>query len=100
MELRPIFDVCAREMGYEGEGTTRVAWWHQEGTGTQLRATLEGIFGESRRSLRIERNIQKGPGVKIGGRRLGSWTLWDGDGILPGGRMTPCGGWRCLDGDR
>ena len=27
---RPIFDVCARETGYEGGGRLHVTWWRQK----------------------------------------------------------------------
>ena len=39
--LRPLFDICARETGYEGGGRRRKAWWRQEATEKHLRATLE-----------------------------------------------------------
>ena len=39
--LRPIFEVCAGENGYDGGGLRREAWWRQEASEKQLRATLE-----------------------------------------------------------
>ena len=30
--LRPLFEVCARETGYEGGGRRRKVWWRQEAT--------------------------------------------------------------------
>ena len=41
--LWKIFEVCARETGYEGAGQKRDTCWHQEAPDTQLRATLEEI---------------------------------------------------------
>ena len=41
--LRPIFDVCAGEKGYEGGGSRRDAWWRQEAAEMQLRETLTEI---------------------------------------------------------
>ena len=38
--LRPIFEVCAGEKGYEGVGLRRDAWRHQEAEEKQLMATL------------------------------------------------------------
>ena len=34
--LKPIFDVCAREMGYEGRGRLRVPWWSHDAAVTDL----------------------------------------------------------------
>ena len=39
--LRPIFEVCERETGYEGGGRRREAWWTQEEEETHSRETLE-----------------------------------------------------------
>ena len=39
--IHPLFEVCARETGYGGGGWRRKAWWSQEATEKQLRATLE-----------------------------------------------------------
>ena len=36
--LRPIFDVCENETGYEGEGKLREPWWRQEAEEKQLGA--------------------------------------------------------------
>ena len=30
VDLRPLFEVCAREKGYKGGGYSREDWWHQE----------------------------------------------------------------------
>ena len=36
VEMRPILEVCAREMGYEGGDHRRDVWWLQEAVDTQL----------------------------------------------------------------
>ena len=41
--LRPTFEVCAREMGYDGGGHRRNAWWRQDALDTQNRENLEEI---------------------------------------------------------
>ena len=35
--LRPTSEVCTRDMGYEGEGSKRDAWWRQEAAETYLK---------------------------------------------------------------
>ena len=40
---RPIFDVCAREMGYKGGRRLRVTRWRKKAAEDQLRVTLEAI---------------------------------------------------------
>ena len=47
--LRPLFDVCARETGYEGGGRRRKVCWRQEVTVKQLRATMEDSREAKRR---------------------------------------------------
>ena len=47
--LRPLFEICARETGYEGGERRRKVWWHQEATEKQLRATLEDSREAKRR---------------------------------------------------
>ena len=50
--LRPLFEVCARDTGYEGGGLRKEAWWLQEATEKQLRATLvESREAKGRRSI-------------------------------------------------
>ena len=41
---RPIFDVCARNTGFEGGGRLWVPWWRQNAAKEQLRVTLEAIL--------------------------------------------------------
>ena len=41
--LRPIFNVCAREMGYKGGGRLRVQCWRQAAVEKQLKVTVESI---------------------------------------------------------
>ena len=55
--LRPIFEVCTREKGYEEGGQRRDPWWKQEGPYNILRATLEEISWEAR-IQRIGRDTQ------------------------------------------
>ena len=43
LALRTIFDVYARETGYEGGGNIQVPWWRQAESEKQLRVTLEDI---------------------------------------------------------
>ena len=50
--LRPLFEVCAREKGYEGGGRRRKVCWRQEAMDKQLRATLE----DSREAKRKRRS--------------------------------------------
>ena len=45
---RPIFGVCARETGYEGEGRLRVAWWRQKAAEDHLRVMVEAILEAAR----------------------------------------------------
>ena len=42
--LRPRFNVCARETGYEGGGNLRVPWQRQEAAEKQLKFKLEEIL--------------------------------------------------------
>ena len=46
--LRPIFDVCARDTSYEGDGKLRVPCWRQAAAEKQLRPTLYDIFAATR----------------------------------------------------
>ena len=39
--IRPLFEVCAREIGYKGGGNRWEAWWCQEAKEKQLWSTLE-----------------------------------------------------------
>ena len=47
--LWTLFEVCARETGYEGGGRMRKVWWRQEATGKQLWATLKDSQKAKRR---------------------------------------------------
>ena len=38
--IRPLFEVCEREKGYERGGRRRKEWWRKKATEKQLRATL------------------------------------------------------------
>ena len=49
--LRPLFEVYARETGYEGGGRRTNMWRRQEVTKKQLQATLEELR-EAKRSRR------------------------------------------------
>ena len=49
MALRPIFEVCVRDMVYEGGGNRGDAWWDREAEETHIRATLEEILQEAMR---------------------------------------------------
>ena len=50
--LHPLFEVCARETGYEGGGRRRKAWWRQEAKEKQLCDTLADSR-EAKRRRRI-----------------------------------------------
>ena len=45
---RPIFDVCAREKGYEGGERLQVSWWIQKAAEEHLRVTVEAIVVATR----------------------------------------------------
>ena len=47
--LRPLFEVCTRETGYEGVGRRREAWWRQNATEKKLWATLASSQEAKRR---------------------------------------------------
>ena len=47
--LRTLFEVFARETGYEGGGRRRKVWWRQEATEKQPRATLADLREAKRR---------------------------------------------------
>ena len=55
--LRPIFKVCASDMGYEREGRRSDAWWLQEALETQLRVIMEEILWEFMKRQQGERNM-------------------------------------------
>ena len=44
VDLQPIFDISARETGYEGGGILWVTWCGQKAEGNQLRVSLEKIW--------------------------------------------------------
>ena len=46
--LRPIFDVCARETGYEEGWRLRVTWWRQAEAEKKLKVTVEEILSAAR----------------------------------------------------
>ena len=46
--LRPIFDVCARETGYEGGRRLQLPWRRQDIAENQLNITVEAIFSAAR----------------------------------------------------
>ena len=48
VSLRPIFEVCAKETGYEGGGKLHELWWRQEAEDQQLGATLKNISAAAR----------------------------------------------------
>ena len=57
--MRPIFDVCTGDKGYEGGGRSREAWWRQDVVEKKLLETLVGISPqEKRRRLQRERVTQ------------------------------------------
>ena len=48
MALRPIFDVCARDTGYERGGRLRVTWWRQEAAENHLKFKVKAILSATR----------------------------------------------------
>ena len=48
VDLQPIFDVCTREMVYEGGGKLWVPWWRQVAAEKQPRVRLEDILSAAR----------------------------------------------------
>ena len=76
--LRPIFEVCKGNKGYEGYGCRREAWWSQAATYKQLWATMAGLSQEAKRRRRLGESVTQqdpegrgvaGWGVGILGRR-------------------------------
>ena len=65
----PIFDVCARETGFEGGGRLRVPWWRQKAAEDQLRVTMEAILEAAR--VRRRQESSRGDGSE-GGSEGGS----------------------------
>ena len=57
--LRPIFDICAREMGYEGGGRLWVPWWRQAAAEKQLKVTVEAVW-EAARVRRQQKPVRRG----------------------------------------
>ena len=60
----PIFDVCARETGFEGGGRLRVPWWRQKAAEDQLRVTMEAIWEAAR--VRRRQESSRGDGSEGG----------------------------------
>ena len=54
VSARPVFDVCARDTGYEGGGRLRAPWWRQKVEEDQLRVTVEAILEAARVRRRQE----------------------------------------------
>ena len=44
VELRPIYEVCENEMGYNRGGRHREPWWRKTSPRAQLRDTIENIL--------------------------------------------------------
>ena len=47
MEIRPIFEVCTKEKGYEGGGRLHKPWRRQADAEQQLKAMLEEILASA-----------------------------------------------------
>ena len=54
VDLRPIFEVCAKETGYEGGGRLWEPWRIQAAAEQQLKATLKDIFSAAWEKRRRE----------------------------------------------
>ena len=48
VSLRPFFDMCARDMDYEGGGELRVMGWIQGAAEKQLKFAVEDILAAAR----------------------------------------------------
>ena len=86
--LWPIFEVCARETGYDRGRNLQETWRIQASSEKQLRVTLEYILDASREKLQQESIRRDGgeggeEGEVIdsdgGGRGTGVLVCWDGD---------------------
>ena len=56
--IRPLFEVCARETGYEGGRRRMEVWWFQEATEKQLRVTLADSWEAKGRMSGVDMGIQ------------------------------------------
>ena len=65
VSLRPIFDVCARETGYEGGERLQVPWWKQVAEHKQNKIMVEAILT----AARVHRQQESG---RCGGSKGGS----------------------------
>ena len=102
--LRPIFDACEKETGYEGGGELHAPWWRQEAAEQQLEATLKknwqqrGSDGDGNPTgvAGVREGKRSQSQVVMGDRREedGFSVCWDGDGGRPRGRMILCWRWR------
>ena len=57
--LQPIFDVCARDMGYEEGGRLWVPWWRKAAAKKQLKVKIEAI-SEVARVRRRQKSGRRG----------------------------------------
>ena len=89
--LRPVFEVCAKETGFEGGGRAQEKWWNQTAVENQLKNTLKYISAVARERCRQKfgRSVEAREGrksqnmVMTGEGRGGDiviLVLWDGDG--------------------
>ena len=67
MAIWPIFDVCAREIGYKGGGRLRVLYWSQKAAEKQLRVTVEAILVAARVRRRQESGRHYGSEIELKG---------------------------------
>ena len=65
MSIRPIFDLCVRDTGYEGGGRLWVPWWRQKAVEDQLKVTVEAILA----TAKVQRRQEPG---RNGGNERGS----------------------------
>ena len=71
---RPIFEVCARDTGYEGGGKLQVQRWIQVASENHLKVTLEDILVASR----VWRQKESGSCGKSKGGSEGESTYIEG----------------------
>ena len=63
VSLRPIFQICANETGYEAGGRARRQWWRQTAAERQLQTTLKDILAVAWERRQRE-SIRRGEGKR------------------------------------
>ena len=82
MDLRTIFEVCAKETEYEGEWRLRNQWWSQKSEERQLKTMLKEILAAAWE--RLQRESGRRAEGKGGEEESGSGSDWCEKGGLWG----------------